>query len=285
MDILFALLPALFWGSIVLFNVKIGGGPYSQTLGTTIGALLFSIGLYIYDPMDLDAKTIIIGLISGFFWVIGQGGQLKTVDLIGVSKAFPISTGMQIIATTLFGALVFGEWSSNKAIVLGILAMIFIVAGVVLTSISDKSEQKSEGQSNFKKGILTLLVSTLGFLTYAVVIRLFDVDGWSALLPQGIGMFVGGLVLTSRQRPFNYYTVKNILPGLIWAAGNMFMFISQKQVGVATSYTLSQMSVVVATIGGIFILKERKTKKQLIFIAIGILMIIVSAILLGISKI
>lgn len=46
MDIFLAILPALFWGSIVLFNVKLGGGPYSQVLGTTIGALIFSIGVY-----------------------------------------------------------------------------------------------------------------------------------------------------------------------------------------------------------------------------------------------
>lgn len=46
MDIFLAILPALFGGSIVLFNVKLGGGPYSQVLGTTIGALLFSIGVY-----------------------------------------------------------------------------------------------------------------------------------------------------------------------------------------------------------------------------------------------
>lgn len=54
MDILLALLPALFWGSIVLFNVKLGGGPYSQTLGTTIGALIFSIGVYIFADIKLS---------------------------------------------------------------------------------------------------------------------------------------------------------------------------------------------------------------------------------------
>lgn len=51
MDLLLALLPALFWGSIVLFNVKLGGGPYSQTLGTTIGALIVSIVIYfLFSP-------------------------------------------------------------------------------------------------------------------------------------------------------------------------------------------------------------------------------------------
>lgn len=283
MDIFYALLPAIFWGSLVLVNVKIGGGPYTQTLGTTLGALLFSIGLYIYDPVHLDMKTIIIGLISGFFWVLGQGGQLKTIDVIGVSKTLPISTGMQLVATTLFGALIFKEWDSGKSVTLGIIALVLIVTGVIFTSIKGKNE-KDDDKGNLKKGILTLLVSTFGYLVYVVIVRLFGIDGWSVLLPQGIGMVIGGLVLTAKHKPFNTYALKNILPGLIWAAGNMFLFISQDKVGVATSFTLSQMSVVVATLGGIFILKEHKTKRQLVFISIGIILIIISAVLLGISK-
>ncbi|WP_454191548.1 RhaT/GlcU family sugar-proton symporter [Paenibacillus sp. Marseille-Q7038] len=283
MDIFYALLPAIFWGSLVLVNVKIGGGPYTQTLGTTLGALLFSIGLYIYDPVHLDMKTMIIGLISGFFWVLGQGGQLKTIDVIGVSKTLPISTGMQLVATTLFGAFIFKEWDSGKSVTLGIIALVLIVTGVIFTSIKGKNEKDDE-KGNLKKGILTLLVSTFGYLVYVVIVRLFGIDGWSVLLPQGIGMAIGGLVLTAKHKPFNTYALKNILPGLIWAAGNMFLFISQDKVGVATSFTLSQMSVVVATLGGIFILKEHKTKRQLVFISIGIILIIISAVLLGISK-
>lgn len=283
MDIFYAILPAIFWGSLVLVNVKIGGGPYTQTLGTTLGALLFSVGLYIYDPVHLDMKTIIIGLISGFFWVVGQGGQLKTIDFMGVSKTMPISTGMQLVATTLFGAIIFKEWDSGKAVTLGIIALILIVTGVIFTSIKGKND-KDDDKGNLKKGILTLLVSTFGYLVYVVIVRLFGIDGWDVLLPQGIGMVIGGLVLTAKHNPFNTYALKNILPGLIWAAGNMFLFISQSAVGVATSFTLSQMSVVVATLGGIFILKEHKTKRQLIFISIGIVLIIISAILLGVSK-
>ena len=45
-------------GSIVLFNVKLGGGPYSQVLGTTFGALLFSIGIYIFVKPVLTPMVI-----------------------------------------------------------------------------------------------------------------------------------------------------------------------------------------------------------------------------------
>ncbi|MGQ3545469.1 MULTISPECIES: RhaT/GlcU family sugar-proton symporter [Bacillus] len=284
MDILLAILPALFWGSIVLFNVKLGGGPYSQILGTTLGALVFSIGVYIFIKPVLTPVVIIIGIISGLFWGLGQANQLKSIDLIGVSKTMPISTGMQLVSTTLFGVIVFHEWSTTTSVVLGVLALLCIIIGIVLTSLQSKEEKNDEQKGKFKKGIVMLLISTLGYLVYVVIIRLFGIDGWSALLPQAIGMVLGGILLTFKHQPFNKYAIRNIIPGLIWAAGNMFLFISQPRVGVATSFSLSQMGIVISTLGGIFILGEKKTKRQFIAIVIGIIFIIAAGIMLGIAK-
>ncbi|MET1167930.1 GRP family sugar transporter, partial [Bacillus sp. LR--39] len=44
------------------------------------------------------------------------------------------------------------------------------------------------------------------------------------------------------------------------------------------------MGIVISTLGGIFILREKKTKRQLIAIAIGIILIIAAAVFLGIAK-
>ncbi|MDA1974741.1 RhaT/GlcU family sugar-proton symporter [Bacillus cereus] len=284
MDILLAILPALFWGSIVLFNVKLGGGPYSQILGTTLGALVFSIGVYIFIKPVLTPMVIIIGIISGLFWALGQANQLKSINLIGVSKTMPISTGMQLVSTTLFGVIVFHEWSTTTSVVLGVLALLCIIIGIVLTTLQSKEEKNDKQIGNFKKGIVILLISTLGYLVYVIIIRLFSIDGWSALLPQAIGMVLGGILLTFKHQPFNKYAIRNIIPGLIWAAGNMFLFISQPRVGVATSFSLSQMGIVISTLGGIFILGEKKTKRQFIAIVIGIIFIIAAGIMLGIAK-
>ncbi|MDM5248276.1 MULTISPECIES: RhaT/GlcU family sugar-proton symporter [unclassified Lysinibacillus] len=284
MDIILAILPALFWGSIVLFNVKLGGGPYSQVLGTTFGALIFSIGVYFVVKPVLTPVVIGVGIVSGLFWALGQVNQLKSIDLIGVSKTMPISTGLQLVSTTLFGVIVFHEWSTTMSIILGVLALISIIIGIVLTSLPNPEEKKQEHGGNFKKGILILLVSTFGYLVYVVVIRLFNVSGWSALFPQAIGMVIGGILLTFKHKPFNKYAIRNIIPGLIWAAGNMFLFISQPRVGVATSFSLSQMGIVISTLGGIFILGEKKTKKQFIAIMIGIVFIVAAGIMLGIAK-
>ncbi|EJD65946.1 glucose uptake protein, partial [Bacillus sp. 916] len=161
MDILLALLPALFWGSIVLFNVKLGGGPYSQTLGTTIGALIVSFVLYLFVHPVLSGRIFIVGIISGLFWSLGQSNQLKSIQLMGVSKTMPISTGMQLVSTSLFGVIVFKEWSTPIAITLGILALIFIIIGIVLTSLEDKKGRADGEPGNLKKGIVILLISTL----------------------------------------------------------------------------------------------------------------------------
>ncbi|WLV23926.1 RhaT/GlcU family sugar-proton symporter [Aciduricibacillus chroicocephali] len=283
MDIFLAVLPALFWGSIVLFNVKLGGGPYSQVLGTTFGALIFSVGIYIFVRPELSPVIFAVGIVSGLFWALGQINQLKSIDLMGVSLTMPISTGMQLVSTALFGVIVFNEWSTRTSIILGVLALVLIIAGAVLTSLPDRSGQSAES-ANLKKGIPILLLSTLGYLVYVVVARLFHVDGWAALFPQAIGMVLGGIILTFKHKPFNKYAIRNIIPGLIWAAGNMFLFISQPRVGVATSFSLSQMGIIVSTLGGIFILGEKKTKRQFVWIIIGIILIVVAGFMLGNAK-
>ncbi len=195
MDIFLAILPAIFWGSIVLFNVKLGGGPYSQTLGTTLGALIFSIVVYIFMKPVLTPTVIGVGIVSGLFWSLGQANQLKSIDLMGVSRTMPISTGLQLVATTLFGVIVFHEWSTTMSVILGVLALICIIIGVILTSLQSEEEKNAEQTGNFKRGIIILLISTVGYLVYVVVIRLFNVDGWSALLPQAVGMVLGGFCL------------------------------------------------------------------------------------------
>ena len=160
-----------------------------------------------------------------------SGESIKSIDLMGVSRTMPISTGLQLVSATLFGVIVFHEWSTTISVVLGVLALVCIIIGVILTSLQSEEEKNAEQAGNFKRGIIILLISTVGYLVYVVVIRLFNVDGWSALLPQAVGMVLGGILLTFKHHPFNKYAIRNIIPGLIWAAGNMFLFISQPRVG------------------------------------------------------
>lgn len=277
-DFLIALLPALFWGSVVIINVFVGGGPYNQIRGTTLGTLFIGFSLLATGHAAFDNLTVIIvGLVSGALWAFGQGNQLKSVHLIGVSKTMPISTGMQLVGTTLFSAIFLGEWSSIVQVVMGLIAMILLVVGISLTSLKAKSEGKSDNPE-FKKAMGILLLSTIG---YVVLGDIFGVSGTDALFFQSIGMAIGGLILSMNHNTSIKSTALNLIPGVIWGIGNLFMFYSQPKVGVATSFSLSQLLVIVSTLGGIFILGEKKDRRQMIGIWSGIIVIVIASIILG----
>jgi len=280
MDLLIALLPALFWGSVVLINVLVGGGPYNQIRGTTLGALIVGVILLLTGHASFEPKVIIVGLISGAFWALGQGYQLRSIQLIGVSKTMPISTGMQLVGTTLFSAIFLGEWSTMMQVILGLVSMVLLVAGIALTSLKGK-EDTAESKSALGKAMPILLISTVGYVVYVVIAQIFSVNGLDALFFQSIGMAIGGFILSANHQTSKKYTLKNIIPGVVWAIGNLFLFFSQPKVGVATSFSFSQLLVIVSTLGGIFILKEKKDKRQMRGIWAGIVLIIVAAFILG----
>ena len=65
-----------------------------------------------------------------------------------------------------------------------------------------------------------------------------------------------------------------ILFGINLGSWKYVLFISQPRVGVATSFSLSQMGIIISTLGGILILGERKTKRQLTGIVVGIVLLL-----------
>ena len=285
MDIAIALLPALFWGSMILFTVYIGGTAYSQILGITVGALLFASLNYFFSDPEITQKVFWVGLASGMLWTVGQIGQLQSIKKVGAATTMPISTGMQLVATTLFGALVLSEWHDAATTGLGLAALVLILLGVFLTSARPKGvAADAAGRDNMRAALVMLLVSTLGYLAYAVLAASFDVKGSDAIFPQSIGMVLMALLLTAKEKPYNRDAFKNILPGIVWALGSFFMFVSQPRVGVAISFSLAQVAVVISTLGSIFILKEKKTPDQMKKVIIGIALIVLAAVLLGIAK-
>ncbi|MFE1243800.1 GRP family sugar transporter [Fictibacillus sp. NPDC058756] len=283
MGIIWALITAVCWGSIVLVSEKLGGDFHSQTFGMTLGALLFSLVAFFIVQPDLNMAVVAIGVVSGIFWVIGQRNQFASVDYLGVSKIVPLSTGMQLFGTTLFGVLVFHEWKTTTEILIGLAAICAIVAGALLTSRRSKKGNEKDKQ-NFKKGITILLISTVGYVTYVVIIRWFEVNGWQAILPQAIGMFLGALVMSLKHKPFNKYSMRNILTGLIWSTGNITLLLALPLIGIATSFSLSQTGIIISTLGGIFILGEKRSKKEIIWVISGCVLIILGGVMLGFTK-
>nr|WP_285801454.1 GRP family sugar transporter [Exiguobacterium sp. s133] len=281
-DILIAIVPALMWGTLPLVVSKIGGSTEQQIIGTTLGALAFALVTFLFISPELSMTAWVAGLFSGAFWALGQMNQFAAFKQMGVSKTMPISTGMQLVGTSLFGVLAFGEWSNTSALILGISALVLIVAGAAFTSYK---EDKSKKDENIGKGLLLLVISTIGYVGYVVIARWFNINGWEAVLPQAIGMVVSAILLSLRKgNLFARQTFTNGLAGIMWAIGNIALLLATARVGVATSFSLSQTGVVISTIGGVLFLKEAKTKKEMTFVIIGCTLVVAGGIMIGFTK-
>lgn len=283
MAILIALIPALAWGSIGLVSGKLGGNAQQQTLGMTLGALVFGIGTWIFVQPNIDSKTWLFGIISGLFWALGQSQQFSAMKSIGVSMAVPMSTGLQLVANTLAGALLFHEWKNGHDITLGLIAMVVLITGATFTSLREKKQAK-EGASAMSKGMQALIISTIGYAGYTIVYTASNLDATAVVLPQSVGMVIGALLFAAKANPISKATAKNVITGLFWGTGNVFMLMATKDIGLAVAFSMSQMGIVISTFGSIFFLGEHKTKKEMVYVTVGSLLVIAGGVILGIMK-
>lgn len=286
-----ALIPALAWGSIGLISGKLGGTANQQTLGMTWGALLFAIVMTLSNWNHFISisswKLWLVGLISGLFWSLGQNQQFHAMKSVGISKTVPISTGAQLVTNALAGVLLFHEWKTTSQLSIGSVAIIILVIGATLTALRDKKNKEVNSErihEDWRAGSRALILSTLGYLGYTVVVTATGVDTKAMVLPQALGMVIGASMFALGKKAFEKETYKNIITGLVWGTGNFFMFEATTLVGLAVSFSFSQMGIVISTFGSILFLGEKKTKKEWVYVILGSLMVIVGGFLLGLLK-
>lgn len=286
MGILIALVPMFAWGSIGLVSGKIGGDANQQTLGMTLGAWVFALIVTVVVQPTITWTTIWVGILAGFLWSFGQTGQFHGMKQMGVASALPISTGMQLIVSTLLGALAFHEWTETKDFVMGFLALACLIAGSVLTSRRDPKRDVSADDHlyNYGQGLRALALSTVGYAAYNAIINASGVAPLAVILPQATGMILGALVFAGKKIKIDKTVGLNMITGFLWGIGNICMLTAMKLIGLAVSYSLSQSGIIISTLGGIFILGEKKTKLEMHYVIIGCLLVIAGVILLGIMK-
>lgn len=161
-----------------------------------------------------------------------------------------------------------------------------------LTVAADEATSKP-AKIDWKQGLWFLAVSSVGLISYLILPRWFDIDPLPAFFPQAVGFLTIALILTSprftpelgsKDTRWQWSSLPQLIPGLLWGCGLLVMQYSAAKVGVATGFTLAQLGVVVSTLGGVFFLKERRSKKELWVMSAGILAIVVGALLIGVAK-
>lgn len=286
MNVLIGLIPALTWGILPLVVTKIGGKSINQILGTTFGTLIASIIVWFFVRPEITTAQFLNTILSGAFWGIGQYLQYMAFKRIGVSKAMPISTGLQLVGTSILGVFAFGEWSATMDLLLGFSALILIIVGIIFTTIQGTETQDSSAKK-LSPWIITLIftVSTLGYIGYSALPRIANVSGWQGFLPQALGMATISVIISLVTSNANALKEKvtwiNLISGFIFSIAALTYLISAQKNGVATGFTLSQMNVVIATLGGIFILKEKKSHKGFAWTITGLVLVTIGGIMIG----
>ncbi len=284
--LLIGLGPLLGWGLYPTIASKLGGRPVNQILGSTLGTLIFAIVFALVKGMGLPTgMDLVFSILSGVGWATAQIITFQSFTLIGSSRAMPITTAFQLLGASLWGVFALGNWPGATAKLLGAFALVLIILGAWMTVWSEKKDK--ENSNLLKKAVLLLAVGEIGYWAYSAAPQATSIDGMHAFLPQAIGMVLVAVVYTAvlsfRGNEKSAFTevvsYKHIFSGFFFAFAALTYLISAQpdMNGLATGFILSQTSVVLATLTGIWFLGQKKTKKEMTVTVIGLVLILAAA--------
>ncbi|WP_286006264.1 ribose/proton symporter RbsU [Ligilactobacillus aviarius] len=283
--ILIGLGPLIGWGIYPTIASKFGGKPVNQILGSTIGTLIFAV---VYNQIEHlgfpQGKNLLLAILSGIGWAVAQVITFYSFTLIGSSRAMPVTTAFQLLGASLWGVVALGDWPTMVDKVVGFVALAVIILGAWMTV---WSEHKTKEDSNsLRKAVIVLLIGEIGYWAYSAAPQAASINGKQAFLPQAIGMVIVGVIygiITLARKQGNPFaqkvTYKQIISGFFFAFAALTYLISAQpnMNGLATGFILSQTSVVLATLTGIWFLGQKKTHREMAVTVGGLILIIAAA--------
>ncbi|WP_417650334.1 ribose/proton symporter RbsU [Enterococcus faecalis] len=281
--LLIGLGPLLGWGLFPTIASKIGGRPVNQILGTSLGTLIFAAVFSMINGLAFPAgMDLFFSILSGVGWACAQIITFKCFTMIGSSRAMPVTTAFQLLGASLWGVFFLGNWPGATAKLLGAFALVLIMIGAKMTVWSETESAESAGI--MKKAVLLLAVGEIGYWAYSAAPQATAIDGMHAFLPQAIGMVIVAVIYSAvvtikggETSPFiETVSYKQIFSGFFFAFAALTYLISARpdMNGLATGFILSQTSVVLATLTGIWFLGQKKTAKEMTVTIIGLVLIL-----------
>lgn len=283
MKYIYLFLPALGWGLMPLIIASVKKSTvYNQIVGTVAASFIFSAIVMLIMHPAISWSLFLLSALGGALWVVGQVGQYISYAKIGVSETMPISTGLQLIGVPLVGVIAFGEWATTQSRIWGFLGILVLILGVVLTSFTDKGT--SEGKkSNQVSTIILLVLTTLGYVASSSIPKALTGSGVSIFFGQTVGMLVAVFIYTLVTGNLKAWTEKSSvqsgLAGILYSIAALAYILSVQTNGVNMAFVISQLCVVISTLGGLIFLHEHKTKKGLILTIAGLALIIAGAVM------
>lgn len=306
MLVLSALIPTVMFAMTVLIMGYFGGNARQQNFGVTAGAGIYTLLMVPFIAnQHWSMKALVVGFSLGLLWGIAQYFQVKALFSFGVSRTMPLSAGIQLILNGLIGVIVFKEWGNSTSRFWGITALVLVIIGIMLVNWHEG--EKSISRVRLRQGLFYASCCGILFGFYPPVLRFFEINANDGFAPIALGLVTIGivmafilpihnqselkfyqkpatLVIPAKDKIFTLKTLWLSLAGGCWAVGNVFMLQTADLIGVATAFSASQLSVALSTVGGITLLGEKRTQKELIVVIFGVLLIVLGGCCLGLAK-
>jgi glucose uptake protein len=217
-------------------------------------------------------------LTPGIFWLPYLGGLVWSVSgflaftathRVGMAKAFGIWAPVNIVVSILWGSLLFNEFLDTSPLsrLWLVLSVVVILAGVLLITMAPRGYGVKAQGRNAAIGFLSAVGAGILWGTYFIPIKLSQTSMWIAALPLAVGIFTGSalLALLARQplrldKSGDYLRVA--VTGLLWGIGNYGMLLLVEDLGAGKGFTISQLSVVVNALIGVYWLKDPRPKTR-----------------------
>lgn len=285
--LLIGLGPLIGWGFFPTIASKIGGRPANQIIGATFGTFVCALILALVQGTPLPTgASLFWSIVSGIGWASAQIITFYSFTLIGSSRAMPITTAFQLLGASLWGVFALGDWPSTTDKIIGFVALVLIIIGAWMTTWNE--HKSAESSSKLKKAVIVLLIGEIGYWAYSAAPQAAHIDGMQSFLPQSIGMCIVAIVYgiylgikdKSEKPPLlEAVSYKQMISGVFFAFAALTYLISAQpnMNGLATGFLLSQTSVVLATLTGIWMLHQTKTRKEMIVTVLGLILIVGAA--------
>lgn len=288
LNLLILFLPAIGWGLMPLAIASVKNSTvYNQIVGTVVAAFLFAVIVMLIAHPALNWPLFLFSALAGACWVVGQVGQYISYSRISVSATMPISTGLQLIGVPLVGVIAFHEWQTTQSKLWGFFGIIVLIIGVIFTSRSD--EGTSEGSSRNQWGTLILLIlTTFGYIASSSIPKALHGSSISIFFGETVGMMISVFIYTLVTGNLKAWAQKTTVlsgsAGILYGIANLAYIYSIGPWGVNTAFVVSQLCVVISTLGGLLFLHEKKSKRGLIYTLIGLVLIVIGAFLTTVIK-
>lgn len=294
MSALLALIPAIFLGVGQLGIGKVGGRTDQQLLGVSTGTFLVGLVAWpLFDP-HFEPIPVLICLGCGVLLFAGNALIYVSYRLSGVAYSAAVTTCEQLILVSALGVALFGEWATGSARLSGAAALVLLGVGAALAVYQERRAGADPAASPARR-FAVVTAASIPYSIYPIIVAASGAEPDAVGTPLTAGLCAASLVFTLARarssRPaapedalFSARTARLIPAGLVWGSGVLGMLWCNAHVGVATSFPLAQLNVVIAVVGGIVFLGETKTRKEKRAIALGVVLLLIGAVLIGVAK-